>query len=55
MENEDLSKLKIDKSKVVIRPRKKKKAMVAILGVIAIIVLVFFLPKGFSRPLSRSG
>ena len=50
MENEDLSKLKIDKSKVVIRPRKKRKALYAILGVISIIVLVFLSAKGVFTP-----
>ena len=50
MENEDLSKLKIDKSKVVIRPRKERKALYAILGVISIIVLVFLSAKGVFTP-----
>jgi RND family efflux transporter MFP subunit len=50
MENEDLLKLKIDKSKVVFRPRKRRKVTYAILGVISIIVVVSLYAKGVFTP-----
>jgi len=50
MENEDLSKLKIDKSKVIIRPRKRRRATYAILGAVCIIVLVVLYAKGVFTP-----
>ena len=50
MENEDLLKLKIDKSKVVFRPRKRKKIIYATLVVISIIILVLLFAKGVFTP-----
>jgi RND family efflux transporter MFP subunit len=50
MENEDLLKLKIDKSKVVFRPRKRKKIIYAMLVVISIIILVLLFAKGVFTP-----
>jgi RND family efflux transporter MFP subunit len=50
MENEDLSKLKIDKSKVIFRPRKRKKIIYATLVVISIIILVLLFAKGIFTP-----
>jgi RND family efflux transporter MFP subunit len=51
MENEDLSKLKIDKSKVVIRPRKRRKVVYWTLVVIAIMILMSLLyAKGVLTP-----
>ena len=49
MENEDLSKLKIDKSKVIFLPRKKK-IIYATLVVISIIILVLLFAKGIFTP-----
>ena len=50
MENEDLSKLKIDKSKVIVRPRKRRRIIYAIVAVISIIVLVSLYAKGVFTP-----
>jgi RND family efflux transporter MFP subunit len=50
MENGDLSKLKIDKSKVVIRPRKRRKLIYWTLGVIAILILGWLYAKGIFTP-----
>ncbi len=50
MESEDLSKLKIDKSKVVFRPRKRKKLIYWTLVVLAIIMLVLLYGKGVFKP-----
>ena len=50
MENGDLSKLKIDKSKVVIRPRKRRKLVYWILAVIAIMILVLLFVEGVFTP-----
>ncbi len=50
MENGDLSKLKIDKSRVVIRPRKRRRVIYAILAVICIVVLVSLYAKGVFTP-----
>jgi RND family efflux transporter MFP subunit len=50
MENEDLLKLKIDKSKVVFRPRKRKKIIYATLVAISIIVLISLYAKGVFTP-----
>jgi RND family efflux transporter MFP subunit len=50
MENGDLSKLKIDKSKVVIRPRKMRKLIYWTLGVIAILILGLLYAKGVFTP-----
>ena len=50
MGNEDLSKLKIDKSKVVFRPRKRKKVIYAALVVISIILLASLSAKGVFTP-----
>ncbi|HYQ59797.1 MAG TPA: efflux RND transporter periplasmic adaptor subunit [Desulfatiglandales bacterium] len=50
MENEDLSKLKIDKSRVVIRPRKRRRVISAIFAVICIVVLVSLYAKGVFTP-----
>ncbi len=50
MENEDLLKLKIDKSKVVFRPRKRRKLITWTLVVISIIILALLFAKGtFTR------
>jgi len=50
MENGDLSKLKIDKSRVVIRPRKRRKLIYWTLAVIAIIILGWLYAKGVFTP-----
>jgi len=50
MANEDLLKLKIDKSKVVFRPRKRKKIIYATLAVISIILLASLSAKGVFTP-----
>jgi RND family efflux transporter MFP subunit len=50
MENEDLSKLKIDKSKVIVRPRKRRRIIYAIVAVISIIVLISLYAKGVFTP-----
>jgi RND family efflux transporter MFP subunit len=50
MENGDLSKLKIDKSKVVFRPRKRRKLIYWTLGVIAILILGWLYAKGVFTP-----
>jgi len=50
MGNEDLLKLKIDKSKVVFRPRKRKRIIYAILVAISIIVLISLYAKGVFTP-----
>ncbi len=50
MENGDLSKLKIDKSRVVIHPRKRRRVIYAILAVICIVVLVSLYAKGVFTP-----
>ncbi len=50
VENGDLSKLKIDKSKMVFRPRKRRKLIYWTLAVISIIVLGFLYAKGFFTP-----
>ena len=50
MENGDLSKLKIDKSKVVFHPRKRRKLIYWTLAVISIIILGLLYGKGvFTR------
>ena len=46
MENEDLSKLKIDKSRVVIGTRKKRKLVYWVLLIVAVLVLGFLYVKG---------
>jgi RND family efflux transporter MFP subunit len=50
MENEDLSKLKIEKSRVVTGTRKKRKRVYWVLLVVAILVLVFLYFKGVFTP-----
>ncbi len=50
MENGDLSKLKIDKSRVVVRPRKRRRVIYAIMAVICIIVLVSLYARGVFTP-----
>jgi RND family efflux transporter MFP subunit len=50
MENGDLSKLKIDKSKVVIRPRKRRKLVYWTLAVIAIVILGLLYVRGVFTP-----
>jgi len=50
MENEDLSKLKIDKSRVIVRPKKRRRVIYAILGIISIIVFVSLYVKGVFTP-----
>jgi RND family efflux transporter MFP subunit len=50
METGDLSKLKIDKSKVVIRPRKRRKFVYWALAVIAIVILGLLSVKGVFTP-----
>ena len=50
MANEDLLKLKIDKSKVVFRPRRRKKIVYATLAVILIILLASLSAKGVFTP-----
>ena len=50
MENGDLSKLRIDKSKVVIRPRRRKKLIYWTLAVIAIVILGLLYAKGVFTP-----
>jgi RND family efflux transporter MFP subunit len=50
MANEDLLKLKIDKSKVVLRPRKRKKFIAWTLVVIFIIILTLLFAKGTFTP-----
>jgi len=50
MENGDLSKLKIDKSRVVIRPRKRRKLTYWALAVIAIMILGVLYAKGVFTP-----
>ena len=53
METGDLSKLKIDKSKVVIRPRKRRKFVYWALAVIAIVILGLLSVKGVFTPSVR--
>lgn len=50
MANEDLLKLKIDKSKVVFRPRRRKKIVYATLAAILIILLASLSAKGVFTP-----
>ncbi len=50
MENGDLSKLKIDKSKVVFRPRKRRRLIYWALAIIAIIILGLLYAKGVFTP-----
>ena len=50
MANEDLLKLKIDKSKVVFRPRKRKKFITWTLAVIFIVILALLFAKGTFTP-----
>jgi len=50
MENGDLSKLRIDKSKVVIRPRRRRKLIYWTLAVIAIVILGLLYAKGVFTP-----
>jgi RND family efflux transporter MFP subunit len=50
MENGDLLKLKIDKSKVVFRPRKRRKLIYWSLAVIAIVILGWLYAKGIFTP-----
>src|SRR5512136_63707 len=50
METGDLSKLKIDKSKVVVRPRKRRKFVYWALAVIAIVILGLLYVKGVFTP-----
>jgi RND family efflux transporter MFP subunit len=50
MENEDLSKLKIDKSRVVIGTRKKRKLVYWVLLIVAVLVLGFLYVKGVFTP-----
>jgi RND family efflux transporter MFP subunit len=50
MENEDLSKLKIDKSKVAFRPRKRKKLVYWALVIFSILVLGILYVKGVFTP-----
>jgi RND family efflux transporter MFP subunit len=50
MANEDLLKLKIDKSKVVFRPRKRKKLITWTLAVITLIILGLLFAKGMFTP-----
>src|SRR5512143_2005620 len=50
MENGDLSKLKIDKSRVVIRPRKKRRLIYWALALIAVMILVFLYARGVFTP-----
>jgi len=50
MENGDLSKLKIDKSRVVVRPRKRRRVIYAIMAVICIIILVSLYARGVFTP-----
>src|SRR5574342_1367949 len=53
MENEDLSKLKIDKSRVVIRPRKRRRVISAIFAVVCVMVLASLYAKGVFTPSIR--
>ena len=50
MENEDLSKLKIDKSRVVIGTRKKRKLVYWVLLIVAVLVLGFLYIMGVFTP-----
>jgi RND family efflux transporter MFP subunit len=50
MENEDLSKLKIDKSRVVIGTRKKRKLVYWVLLIVAVLVLGFLYVEGVFTP-----
>jgi RND family efflux transporter MFP subunit len=50
MADEDLLKLKIDKSKVILRPRKRKRLIYWTLAVISIIVLGWLYAKGIFTP-----
>ena len=50
MENGDLSKLKIDKSRGVVRPRKRRRVIYAIMAVLCIIVLVSLYARGVFTP-----
>jgi len=50
MDNEDLSKLKIDKSKVTSRPRKRRKLIYWTLVVISLIILALLYVKGTFTP-----
>jgi RND family efflux transporter MFP subunit len=50
MENEDLARLKIDKSKVVFRPRKRRKLIYWALAVVSIIILGLLFIKGVFTP-----
>jgi RND family efflux transporter MFP subunit len=50
MENEDLSKLKIEKSRVVTGTRKKRKRVYGVLLIVAVLVLAFLYFKGVFTP-----
>ena len=50
MENEDLSKLKIDKSKAIARPKKRQRVVYAILAAILLVVLVLLYARGVFTP-----
>jgi RND family efflux transporter MFP subunit len=50
MENQDLSKLKIDKSRVVIGTRKKRRLVYWVLLIVAVLVLGFLYVKGVFTP-----
>ncbi len=53
MENQDLSKLKIDKSRAVIRPRKRRRLIYWVLGLIAVLILGWLYAKGAFTPSVR--
>ena len=53
MENEDLSKLKIDKTRVITGTRKKRKLIYWALLVVAVLVLGFLYAHGFFTPASK--
>ncbi len=50
MANEDLSKLRIEKSKAVIRPRRKKRIVLIVLFILAVILLGFLYIQGIFTP-----
>ncbi len=50
MANEDLSKLRIEKSKAVIRPRRKKRIVLFVLSILIVAVLGFLYIKGVFTP-----
>jgi len=50
MANEDLSKLRIEKSKAVIRPRRKKRIVLIVLFILAVILLGFLYIQGMFTP-----